>query len=568
MGVHRTGVYKISVAATLCALALPAHAAPQIEIKARTALSLTRVHVAEVGRVDVRGQLLDKLTNLGIGSQAVHIVLGDREATAITRPDGSFSAALPAEPGPVRVTLRFGGDRSLDRAESMEVVTDPAKQHVELAIDKVADVPAGAMLRVAASGDDGPLALPLIVEIAPYRSDKWKPLLGGPGTREARLLARREAGGAGLYRVRARFAGDARTQSASKETTIEVVTATTTTMALTGTRLAFGDRLGVAGTVLDEDLQPVAGAAVTLTTADRRLAHFTTGNDGNYAFSIKGAELGAGTATLQVTADPGRSYAKPSSSAQKRIAVASPHPTPDSYTVLGLIVTSLAAAAFLAARKSARSRLQRRASLPDLDAVGAEAREATAGGIELAKPSLAAALRRATDHCFGGSVYDVVRRRPIGNATVRAANSVDRREATCSETGSFCFESLSPGHWDVSVSAPGHLTERFSIAIPHRGELRSARIDLVPVRERAFQLYRKVAEPALPNRRLWGIWSPRQIVDHVHKEHPTPALAALTAQVEEIYFSPRVAQEDALAEIQAHVDKAEIERAEHFPGSG
>ncbi len=550
------------MAAMLCALAIPAHTAPQIEIKARTALSLTRVHVAEAGWVDVRGQLLDKLTNQGIGSQAVHIALGDREATAITRPDGSFSAMLRAEPGPLRVTLRFNGDRSLDRSESLEVVTDPAKQHVELAIEKVADVPAGAMLRVAASGDDGPLALPLIVEIAPYRSDKWKPLLGEPVTREARLIARREAGGAGLYRVRVRFAGDARTQSASKETTIEVVTATTTTMTLTGPRLAFGDRLGVAGTVLDEDLQPVAGAAVTLTTADRRLAHFTTGNDGNYAFSIKAAELGAGTATLQATADPGRSYARPSSSAPQRIAVASPHPAPDSYTVLGFLVTSLAAAAFLAARKAARSRLQRRASLPDCDAVEAETREATAGGIELAKPGLAAALRRATDHCFGGAVYDVVRGRPIGNATIRAANGIDRREATCAETGNFCFESLAPGHWDVSVSAPGHVTERFSIAIPHRGELRSARIELVPVRESAFQLYRKVAEPALPNRRLWGIWSPRQIVDHVRKKHPSPALAALTAHVEEIYFSPRIAPEAVLAEIRAHVDKAQVERAE------
>jgi len=69
------------------------------------------------------------------------------------------------------------------------------------------------------------------------------------------------------------------------------------------------------------------------------------------------------------------------------------------------------------------------------------------------------------------------------------------------------------------------------------------RVDLVPVRERVFQLYRRAAEPVLPESRLWGIWSPRQIVDHVRTKRPSPALAELTDLLEEVYFTYRMAED-------------------------
>ena len=111
------------------------------------------------------------------------------------------------------------------------------------------------------------------------------------------------------------------------------------------------------------------------------------------------------------------------------------------------------------------------------------------------------------------------------------------------------------------VAADGHVTERFAVTIPHRGELRGVRVDLVPVRERVFQLYRRAAEPVLPEPRLWGMWSPRQIVDHVRGKRPTPALAELTDFVEEVYFGPRLAAEDVLELAADRVDRAIQERA-------
>jgi hypothetical protein len=40
------------------------------------------------------------------------------------------------------------------------------------------------------------------------------------------------------------------------------------------------------------------------------------------------------------------------------------------------------------------------------------------------------------------------------------------------------------GDWSAAVRAHGHVTETFVVSIPHRGELRGVRVDLVPVRER------------------------------------------------------------------------------------
>jgi hypothetical protein len=158
-------------------------------------------------------------------------------------------------------------------------------------------------------------------------------------------------------------------------------------------------------------------------------------------------------------------------------------------------------------------------------------------------------------------VRDTVRGRPIADSVVTITFGERQHMTPTAADGSFQFEKLDTGDWRAEVAAPGHVTERFSVTIPHRGELRGVRVDLVPVRERVFQLYRRAAEPVLPETRLWGVWSPRQIVDHVRAKRPSPALADLTDFVEEVYFSGRLAAETVLAEAGERVDRAIGERA-------
>jgi len=158
-------------------------------------------------------------------------------------------------------------------------------------------------------------------------------------------------------------------------------------------------------------------------------------------------------------------------------------------------------------------------------------------------------------------VRDTVRGRPVAEAVVWLRTQGGEREVRTGPDGAFTFEALAGGEWLAEVAAPGHVTEKFGVSIPHRGELRGVRVDLVPVRERVFQLYRRAAEPILPEPRLWGVWSPRQIVDHVRSKRPSPALADLTTFVEEIYFSSRIAGETVLPEASEQVDRAISERA-------
>ena len=155
---------------------------------------------------------------------------------------------------------------------------------------------------------------------------------------------------------------------------------------------------------------------------------------------------------------------------------------------------------------------------------------------------------------------DTVRGRPVADAVVRVVFGEHERELRTAADGTFTIEKLAIGEWRAEVVAPGHVTEKFVVSIPHRGELRGVRVDLVPVRERVFQLYRRAAEPVLPEARLWGIWSPRQIVDHVKSKRQSPALTELTDFVEEIYFSARLAPETVLANASERVDRAIRER--------
>jgi hypothetical protein len=149
-----------------------------------------------------------------------------------------------------------------------------------------------------------------------------------------------------------------------------------------------------------------------------------------------------------------------------------------------------------------------------------------------------------------------MRGRPIAGASIEVSLGSERRTAVADAAGGFAFEDLAVGEWRVTVAAPGHVSERFATTIPHRGELRDARVDLVPVREQVFAMYRRAALPLLPTPGLWGIWSPRQVVDHVRRRRPHQALVALTDFVEEAYFSARAPEEAILPDAEARVAAA------------
>jgi hypothetical protein len=267
-----------------------------------------------------------------------------------------------------------------------------------------------------------------------------------------------------------------------------------------------------------------------------------------------------------VRAEPGNAAIRPSDSPPAIIKIAAPQPVPVSYTIAAFLATALAAGGFFTARAKPWRRFRRAAPPADAPTETGDA-EQEGGGLVVNKPGLVSTLRRASDDGFSGAVRDTVRGRPVEDAVVRLVLGDAEREVRTTADGSFVLERLAPGEHRAEVAAPGHVTERFGVSIPHRGELRGVRIDLVPVRERVFQLYRRAAEPILPEPRLWGIWSPRQIVDHVRAQRPTPALTELTDFVEEVYFSPRTVAEEILTQASERVDNAIRERAFSAPAA-
>jgi hypothetical protein len=563
------GVRRIAVF-VLCARAATALAAPpQVEIRAQTKLALDKVRLVGDDVAEIRGQLLDNLTGDGIGNQPVTIKIGGETVTATTGPDGKFRETVHVAGGPQPVELAFRGGAQLS-ASQLSQITDPARTQVALTME-VEEAPGGVNLVVRATSDDQAAPLPITLWSGAGTDPRLTPL-GTTVAGTPYLLTRKAAGGAGTRRVRAVFAGDDTRQAAATEKTFELSAGSTTTIAVTAARIAYEDELGVTGKVSDEDGHALAHAAVTLSSGDRRLAQGATAEDGSYKFRVEGEILGEGQWGLQVQADPGKPSIKPSRSTPEIIRVAPPQPVPVSYTIAAFLATACAAGGFFLARAKPWRRLRRAGPPADVAANPAQA-EQLDGGLVVAKPGLVSTLRRANDDGFSGAVRDTVRGRPVADAVIRLRLAGPRtapheapspgaaREAHTSADGNFVFEALTVGEWLAEASAPGHVTETFVVSIPHRGELRGVRVDLVPVRERVFQLYRRAAEPILPEPRLWGVWSPRQIVDHVRSKRPSPALADLTSFVEEIYFSSRLAGESILPNASEQVDRAIRERA-------
>jgi hypothetical protein len=169
-------------------------------------------------------------------------------------------------------------------------------------------------------------------------------------------------------------------------------------------------------------------------------------------------------------------------------------------------------------------------------------------------------LRRAADRTISGTITDSVRRRPVEVAELVFSGDGGSRQLQA--TGGIFEVELPDGAWKLTVSAPGHLPESVRILVPHRGELRKLRVSLVAIRERVFELYRRAAEPLLPKPDLWGIWTPRQVVDHVRRARRSPALSSLTDLVEEVYFSPRPPVDYAILETEERVAAAVAEQTQ------
>jgi hypothetical protein len=299
----------------------------------------------------------------------------------------------------------------------------------------------------------------------------------------------------------------------------------------------------VAGEVIDARLRSgIPARVVTVEVRKRgRVERHVLHADAHGRFRTH-LQLPQGRFTIRVLADEDDRYGA-AQAADARLDLTAPIPRQ------WLLLPFASTAVLLAGAAAVRLRRWRRRDRPAV--ARAPARKLTSG-LRVARQGPFGALRARDDGTFGGRVFDVYADEPLAGATVEVIVR-DRpietglEEAT-DESGRFAFAQLAVGHHEVFVRAPGFITERFLIAVPHRGELRDVRIDLVPVRVRVIEVYRDAILDRLPDPdRLW-VWTPREVLTRLPllRGLGAAALPSLTELVEEAYYSGRPPDESVI----------------------
>ncbi len=563
----------------LLALAGAAHAAPLVDVRARTRITVESVERTGSG-VHVRGQLIDAGTGEGVAARdvIVDVATGGSSAShpVTTGRSGGFDLYLAElEAGRHQVAARFAGDEIYGTAEFDARAFDVDRAQLVLSVNVPQAIDATVPVveaTITASSGEGPERVHVTLRAGDASGPGALRAVGdvttdadGVGRLE---IPREKLGRPGEKRVMARADGGEIFNPIEAQATFLLYTSTQLSdLQLPDATVPYERDLRVGGKLLDAEGKPVVGALVALDHAGTPAAETVTDTKGRFSLRAAASRYGPGPATFTVVHASTIGWRRGTRSSPIVVEIARPRPVPPWVSVAASAVTAAAVLAYALLRTRPWQRLleawraRRRRPESDRAAEGSGRPEeaAPAPGLKLARPSLISSLRRAADHGFSGRVSDLVRGVPLPGA--RLSLLLDGHEhlvLLADEHGHFETE-LPPGMWRVVVSAHGYVTETVSAPVPHRGELRGARIDLLPVRERVFALYREVAAQLLPRADLWGVWTPREIFDHVRARQPAGALGRLTDLVEETTFAERVPGEEVLGRVAEVVTAARVE---------
>ena len=582
MAVGATTPAGLAALAALAALPLgapgEAQAGPVIEVRARTAITVEPIRRArgastspELVGLRIHGRIHER----GSGEPVPHalgatVSLDHRVRPLTVDEEGRFEAWFAAEGGGHRLAIEYPGHGRYDGSAFILPELDVAKQPLVLSVRVPSEHRRGAgplAIEVQASDEAEPARVRVSIQLGGAEQEEL-PVIGEVTTdqlgRAPFAVPVAGLGQPGPKRIRLVFAGDDLYDPASVEAGFLVAAPTRIVFASDEAEIRFEGRVRGNGRLVDDLGAGLAGQSISL-MADaqggrRVLDDSLTGPDGSFSLDAPASELGAGKHMVQAVFESPRSFLEDSRSSPARIAIAERRPVPVGYSLAAFAATAASIVAFIALRTRPWTRWIKRLKGESAGAGAGAAEERDAPphtGLSPARPGLVSTLRRPHDRGFTGLVADAVTGDPVAGARVEAGDA----DASTDDAGQFAFEDLAEGEHRAVVSCAGYVTERFGLTIPHRGELRDARVDLLPVRERIFQIYREAAEPLLPRPDLWGVWTPRQIFDHVRRAHPARALSELTDYVEEKYFSARTPDESELEPAGERVAAARAELA-------
>ena len=552
-----------------------AEAAVVVSVRARTRIEIDKVAPSGNG-VRVSGRIVEAGSDAPLGGLPLFVTLAKQERMVTTNRDGSFRVVFPVGLGRYFISARYLGDDEYAAFELPAFDFDVGKPTPQLTVTAPSEIEAGQPFEGAIEAGVGgePVQLALVLLVGDAASLQMHPVAQvqtDDAGRVAFSAPATDLGGAGEKRVRVIFPGNDSFNQALSETTLRILSTTRIDgfHAPAGT-VAYEDTVEVAGRLVDEAGQGVAAQTIAVSAGGERVGGARTADDGSFRARLKASRFAPGGVTLSaeyVSTTPWRRGAR---TPPVTVTIAEPRPVPIRYTIGAFALTFAVVIGFVLARTRpwlplwARWQKWRRHGRADSGPVqalpGADPDAAPQTGLRPGRPTLMQTLRRPADAVVSGSVRDVLTNQPL--AGVRLDFSLEGQpvlELVTDEAGRFEVGPLHAGTWKAHARAAGYVTERFSATCPHRGELRDVRIDLMPVREQVFVIYRGVALRLLPRRELWGVWTPREILDHVRKRRPTGALGELTSFVEEAYFSARVPDESVLPHAQRRAAAAKAE---------
>lgn len=539
------------LAAFLTLRAEAVQAAPQVQIRDRVDIEMGPV--TRVGGLALfRGRVIERAAGTGAADATVRLEVNNESQFVKTDGSGNFRARFYLPEGEHLLAVDFAGDQTLDAAYFELVDFDISKVAVSLSLtmpSSVADDAKEVQGEVTATTGSGSAALRVQVLFAPADStpkviDSIELDDQGRGTL---LLRQQDLGGPGRKRIEIRFPGNEELDSATASHNLLVSQTSNLTLRTNQASYDYGDTVVAAGRLLDGRGDAIEGGIVSLQYSSQSIGEAKTDSRGDYVVRIDTDEIGSGSVALQSRYAPLSAEGVNSLSKPIRIKIGERKPIPIAYTITAFAVASFALLSFVTLRTRPWQRWQRPAESDDQEGnaeLGVDAPPLVTG-FAPGRKKLRSTIGRVRHTDFNGRVRNVITSKGIEDATIVVASHREQ-ELRSDEQGRFAISGLSTGEFKITVGAHGFVSEHFSIQIPHRGEYHDSVVDLLPVREKIFSLYKYAVRSLLPNAKLWGIWTPRQILNHVRKGHPSVRLSELTDFVEESFFSQRIPTEDKI----------------------
>ncbi|MFW6067091.1 MAG: carboxypeptidase regulatory-like domain-containing protein [Myxococcota bacterium] len=526
------------------------HAQPRLRIRAESRVEL-RVERGSAA-LTVRGYLRDDLGN-PLPDRRIELRMDPTGAgaavrrTARTDERGAFSGEFPLAQGSHRLTARFDGDASHDRAtvtRPLDLTRDDVRLQLQVPNDGRLDLARREHEIVvwaasAASGDG------LRVEL---RDELDRRLASGTTDSAGRVrfsVASEALGAPGPGRIKALTPGDAERSAAQTE--LAVVRERPTQLTLRAR--TEGKDLMLEGS-LEDDRGGLPGRAVGLFAEnEEHVATVLTEESGRFRHRLDAARRTEQPFVLQARFESDAA-GRTSAQSDPVTVPARPGGPPQWPWLLLPIAVTLLLWPLLGRRKPQAKPAEPRRPPP------------ARAGVQAGAMMSSAAAR----HDLGARIVDSRDGLPIAGAMATLAPDGGRpRSATVERGGRLEARDLPAGTWSLRVEADGYAPVEARIEVPHRGQWSHAVVRMDSYRALVLRPFRNLAERWLPALRRWETWTNREVAERARARGAGPGFTRLAEDVEQVYYGP---YEPTRADVEAVERAAATARAEATPTGG